>query len=307
MTKPLVSVCCLTYNHENYIRECLDSFIMQKTNFAFEVLIHDDASTDKTADIIREYEVKYPNIIKPIYQTENQYSKGVKPTFEFNFPRAQGKYIAMCEGDDYWTDPLKLQKQIDFLEAHPDYVLSCHNYKILDFDGESYREGYEEYFVKDKKVLNIDEEMYLEHWLTKTLTVVVLNDSKIINEYSQIKNKRDLSLFYVFISNGKGVFHNFHGGVYRKQKGGVHSSNNALQAQQETLTILEELYSIYKTENLFKRIQLLKTAIIYLKYKHFSTSKKVPLRESLNLKISLYKKTILILSLYSNRIKKEFK
>ncbi len=122
MKTPLVSISCITYNHESYIRECLDGFIMQKTDFLFEVLIHDDASTDKTADIIREYEAKYPDIIKPIYQTENQWSKrkgGIN--IRFNFNRAKGKYIAMCEGDDYWTDPLKLQKQVDFLEANDEY------------------------------------------------------------------------------------------------------------------------------------------------------------------------------------------
>lgn len=120
---PLVSICCVTYNQAPYIRECLDGFIMQKTDFAYEILIHDDASTDGTAAIIREYELKHPNIFKPIYQTENQYSKGISPTRKFNIPRAKGKYIAFCEGDDYWTDPLKLQKQADFMEANPDYGL----------------------------------------------------------------------------------------------------------------------------------------------------------------------------------------
>ena len=92
--------------------------MVQKTNFPIEILIHDDASTDGTADIIREYEAQYPDIIKPIYQTENQYSKGINPGFEFLFPRARGKYIALCEGDDYWTDTLKLQKQVEFLEGN---------------------------------------------------------------------------------------------------------------------------------------------------------------------------------------------
>lgn len=94
---------------------------MQKTTFKYEVLIHDDASTDNTADIIREFEAKYPDIIKPIYQTENQYKKGKRMSYEYQLPRARGKYIAMCEGDDYWTDPYKLQKQVSFLESHPDY------------------------------------------------------------------------------------------------------------------------------------------------------------------------------------------
>ncbi len=133
--RPLLSISCATYNHENFIKDCLDGFVMQKTNFNFEVLIHDDASTDNTANIIREYEQKYPDIIKPIYQTENQYSKGKPISATFNWPRAQSKYIALCEGDDYWTDPNKLQKQVDFLEANPDYMMCFHNAEILNTEG----------------------------------------------------------------------------------------------------------------------------------------------------------------------------
>lgn len=119
---PLVSISCITYNHAPYIRECLNGFIMQKTNFPFEVLIHDDCSTDGTTEIIKEYVEKYPEIIKPLYEEENQYQQG-KPSGSavWNLPRAKGKYVALCEGDDYWTDPLKLQKQVDFLESHPAY------------------------------------------------------------------------------------------------------------------------------------------------------------------------------------------
>lgn len=121
----MVSINCITYNHENYIVDAIDSFLMQKTNFAFEILIHDDSSTDKTPEIIREYESKYPNLIKPIYQSENQYSKGTKVD-RFNRERAKGKYIAICEGDDYWTDPNKLQKQVDYMEQHPECSLCVH-------------------------------------------------------------------------------------------------------------------------------------------------------------------------------------
>ncbi len=119
--KIIVSVCCLAYNHESYIRKCLEGFLIQKTDFPFEILIHDDASTDGTEEIIREYEAKYPNIIKPLYEKENQWQKGRRGSAIFNFPRARGKYIALCEGDDYWTDPYKLQKQVDFLEENPEY------------------------------------------------------------------------------------------------------------------------------------------------------------------------------------------
>jgi glycosyltransferase involved in cell wall biosynthesis len=121
----MTSICCITYNHENYIADAIESFLMQKTNFNYEILIYDDASTDKTADIIREYETKYPGLIKPIYQTENQYLKGVK-TINFSLQRAEGKYVAICEGDDYWTDPYKLQKQVDYIEKHPECSMCVH-------------------------------------------------------------------------------------------------------------------------------------------------------------------------------------
>jgi glycosyltransferase involved in cell wall biosynthesis len=131
LTMPIVvSICTITYNHALYIRQCLDGFLMQKTNFPIEVLIHDDASTDGTADIIREYEQKCSEIIKPIYQIENQHSKNVKISMTYNWPRAQGKYIALCEGDDYWIDPYKLQKQVDFLEKNPEYGMCYTKVKV---------------------------------------------------------------------------------------------------------------------------------------------------------------------------------
>jgi glycosyltransferase involved in cell wall biosynthesis len=107
---------------------------MQKTNFPFEVLINDDASTDGTADVIREYEEKYPHLIKPIYQTQNQYSQGVN-FLKFNLDRIQGKYVAMCEGDDYWIDENKLQIQVDYLDAHPECSVSFHLSKVVFEDG----------------------------------------------------------------------------------------------------------------------------------------------------------------------------
>ncbi|MDO5558720.1 MAG: glycosyltransferase family A protein [Oscillospiraceae bacterium] len=118
-----VSIICNTYNQESYIRDALEGFVMQKTDFNFEVLVHDDASTDKTADIIREYEKKYPELIKPIYQTVNQHSQNIKINVTYQIPRMKGKYAAPCEGDDYWTDPLKLQKQYDFMESHKEYSM----------------------------------------------------------------------------------------------------------------------------------------------------------------------------------------
>ena len=135
MNNPLVSICCLAFNHKKYINQALNGFLIQKTTFPIEILIHDDASTDGTAEIIKEYEKKYPDLIKPIYQIENQYSKGISISYSFNFPRAKSKYIALCEGDDYWTDPNKLQKQVDFLENNPDYIMCFHPANMFNESG----------------------------------------------------------------------------------------------------------------------------------------------------------------------------
>jgi len=135
--KNMVSIWCITYNHAPYIRQCLDGFIMQKTNFPFVALVHDDASTDGTADIIREYAKLYPKIIHPIFQTENQYSKGFKEPQRLKTELClKTKYVAYCDGDDYWVDPYKLQKQFDWMESHPDYSACFHQATIHYETGE---------------------------------------------------------------------------------------------------------------------------------------------------------------------------
>lgn len=120
----MVTIRCCAYNQEPYIRECLEGFVKQQTSFRFEAIVHDDASTDGTAAIIREYAEKYPNIIRPILEKENQYSKHDGSLRRIMDEHMHGKYVAFCEGDDCWTDPLKLQKQVDYMEAHPDCVLT---------------------------------------------------------------------------------------------------------------------------------------------------------------------------------------
>lgn len=132
LNKPKVSICCITYNHEKYIDDTLRGFLMQTTDFPFEVLIHDDASTDSTQEIIRKYEKQYPNIIKPIYQTYNQYSQGIRVNYTYNYLRSEGKYLALCEGDDFWTDPEKLQLQFNILEKNKDLSLCIHSTDILN-------------------------------------------------------------------------------------------------------------------------------------------------------------------------------
>ncbi|MFB6317421.1 glycosyltransferase [Saccharicrinis sp. FJH54] len=150
MTEPLVTIACATYNQEKYIAQTIEGFLLQKTTFKVEIIIHDDASIDDTAKIIREYQKKDARI-KAIFQKENQHSRGVKPFVDILSQKAEGKYIAICEGDDYWTDPDKLQKQVDFLEANPDYgmvhtnhaIYSEHEHKFLkrNFDAPVYNDN----------------------------------------------------------------------------------------------------------------------------------------------------------------------
>lgn len=130
--QPKVIIKCLVYNHASYLRDCLEGFVRQKTNFPFKAIVHDDCSTDGSAAIIRKYAERYPHIIEPIYETENQYSKpGHKITHIMDAASlGRSPYLAICEGDDYWIDPLKLQKQIDYMDAHPDCTLTCTNHLI---------------------------------------------------------------------------------------------------------------------------------------------------------------------------------
>ncbi len=181
MSKPLVSICCITYNHEKYIRDAIEGFLIQKTDFPIEIIIHDDASTDNTANIIREYEKKYPEKFLCIYQKENQWSKGIRPSPTYVWPKARGKYIALCEGDDYWTDPYKLQKQVDILEAHPEYSMCFTARDVVDEKNNILRtEKYENKIYTTKDVV--------EGFIPATQTIVM-------------KNYKDLGAFLLKNSN----------------------------------------------------------------------------------------------------------
>lgn len=137
MRNCLVTVVCIAYNHEKYIRTTLEGIVGQKTDFGFRVLVHDDLSTDGTREIIREYTEKYPDLFETILQEENQYQKGIDIEDEFIFPSIKTKYVAVCEGDDYWTDPNKLQLQVDYMEKHPDCSLCVHDTEKMYENGEA--------------------------------------------------------------------------------------------------------------------------------------------------------------------------
>ncbi|MBF9253840.1 glycosyltransferase [Pontibacter sp. 172403-2] len=174
--EPLVSIVSLTYNHEPFIRKALDGFIMQKTDFPFEVVIHDDASTDRTQEIIKEYEKEYPDIIKPIYQSVNQKSIGDGIVTRTAFAAAHGKYIALCEGDDFWTYERKLQEQIDFLEANPEYVMSFHDALVIHQNKEDKTETFRERFEQLQQRTTFNHKDVVNGWFMPTASMVYRND-----------------------------------------------------------------------------------------------------------------------------------
>lgn len=161
-----VSIFSITYNHEKYISHAIESFLMQKTNFKFEIVIADDASTDNNQSIIKDYNQQYPEIINPILREKNV---GMNFNFSEGIKKCKGKYIALCEGDDYWTDPYKLQKQVDFLESHPDCSLTCHSVGVEMFGSDQIESR--QIIIKDKYLTNTEIITY-HGKITPTLSYV---------------------------------------------------------------------------------------------------------------------------------------
>ena len=257
---PLVSICCSTFNHEKYIRDAIEGFLMQKTTFPVEILIHDDASSDGTADIIREYEKKHPDIIKPIYQTENQYSKGNKPG-RINRKRARGKYIALCEGDDYWTDPLKLQKQVDFLEKNPEYTFVVGGFIAYNVYTGTKREVVEAPCPGENYDVTL-EKMYTG-WITKTLTAVYRKDAIDYIALPVYKYSRDVHLFYHLAKAAKGYYLAEVLGVYHIHENGIYSVQSNINKLHTHYTVYKELYK--KNRDEFSRIKYFKSIFPLLK------------------------------------------
>lgn len=150
----LVTVGVLSFNHEKWLRQCLDSICTQKTDFEYKVFVHEDCSTDGSKAVVQEMEEKYPDKIEVLYQEKNQYSQGINIVQRYVIPALKSKYFAICEGDDYWCDDRKLQKQVDFLEAHPECNLCFHNAKVVDTDDNFIKNFYPRKMWNDKKLLS---------------------------------------------------------------------------------------------------------------------------------------------------------
>lgn len=249
---PLVTIKCWVYNHEPYLRDCLDGFVIQQTNFPFVAIVHDDASTDHSADIIREYAERYPNIIYPIYETENQYSKGSLGRIMDTAVDATGaKYVAMCEGDDYWTDPYKLQKQVDFLESHPEYTFCCHRFKIYDQRKGTYLREYAYNYYKANEDLVIDEKLFFSVWVTQLLTTMMRSDihHAIMTEcYDTFHSGLDVYMYYLLLRRGNGISLNQQMGVYRWHDGGMAIGMSKIESYKKGYIVTKCLLSSFPND-----------------------------------------------------------
>lgn len=252
--KPLLAIRCLAYNQAKYIRQTLDGFVSQQTDFPFIAIVHDDASTDGTADIIREYAEKYPHIIKPILQTENQYSKkdgSLRKAVDTPVIESGAKYVAFCEGDDYWIDPKKLQKQVDYLESHPDVIYTCHRYMVQDGEEDLKELAHNYYLDKHSKAQGFEFDLDYDfkcEWVSKTLTAVCRIDGLKYSDLRGCRYFRDTHLVYQMLERGKGYCFRFIGGVYRKQPTGVWSQQEELTRIQKELFTWEEIEKIKKNK-----------------------------------------------------------
>jgi len=215
MKTPIVSICCITYNHASYIRECLDGFLMQKTTFPIEILIFDDASIDHTQEIIKDFARKDTRI-KTFLQIENQWSKGKYGLIDWLFPRARGKYIALCEGDDYWTDPYKLQKQVDFLEANPKMSAVVHPSKIINVLKK----------IESTTERNLPVKLKYQHILSsrKFHTNSIVFKSEIMQNFITGVYSGDRAMYFLCMANGPIGFINEIMSVYRVTGTGASST-----------------------------------------------------------------------------------
>lgn len=231
---PMVVIRCTVYNHETYLRDCLEGFVMQQTNFPFVAIVHDDASTDNSAAIIREYEEKYPDIIKPIYETENQYSKldgSLGRIMNAAIDATGAKYVAMCEGDDYWTDPLKLQKQVAMLENNSDVSICINQVQTITKNKELTDWVIPADQTIQKGIFSLDDFCRLEwgnlQWTFHTVGIMFRTKCSTLlyeNKVMKMFPYGDLPLIISCLLQGNGCYIQEKMSCYRLDSGGYNST-----------------------------------------------------------------------------------
>lgn len=269
-SQPAVSICCITYNHKNYIAQAVDSFLMQETDFPFEILIHDDASNDGTIDIIRGYESKYPNIIRTVIQDENQYSKDVRFfNAKFLLPIAKGKYIALCEGDDYWTSSIKLSKQLKFMDENLNYSCCFHAVEQKD-DTINKKLSFTRLPIKGNTFYFED---ILKSYFIPTLSLFFRKDLMPINIPSYEKKMYgDMFMQLILSSSGPAYYLNEVMGVYRHHDGGVSKSMDWLASIENSSNVFNEINELTKGKFESSIKKRMTSYVDYCYFRHFLTN-----------------------------------
>ena len=308
--KPLVSVFVMVYNHEKYINQAIDGILMQKTNFDIEIVVGEDYSTDNSRQILLQYQNKFPGKFNLLLHEKNI---GAQKNQTVLLNNCDGEYIAICEGDDYWTDPLKLQKQVDFLENNSDYSLCCGGYishnTITDEKKEIVMGKYE---LNDKNGFSFTLNEMEKDWITKTFTSVFRSNCLEFSLLNQYRYLRDIHLFYHLIKNKRGYYFNSVFGVYNIHPGGVNSMQHGIVNFNANYNSFKELYFYNKDE--FTRNMYLKGTLSLLSYdiyNHYPNN-------TIKRRIKLFKEAVLLVriiveikwllsSFFSREFKDKFK
>ena len=237
---PLISILMITFNQEKFIAQAIESALMQHANFKYEIVIGEDCSTDRTRDIVLEYQEKYADRIKLLLQSENV---GMHKNFVDTYYACKGKYIALLEGDDYWTDPNKLQKQVDFLENNPDFAICFHNMWIIDEDKPHL---IRESNIKQKEITDINT-LARGNYIY-TASCVFRNNFIILPDWFYQCPVGDYPLHLLNAQYGKIKFINEIMGVYRVHKGGVWENTNLSYRLEKWAEMIEILKSKFDSK-----------------------------------------------------------
>ena len=242
MKTPLVSICCTTYNHEAFIKEALEGFVMQKTNFPYEIVISDDCSKDRTRSVIAEYKAAYPDLFNDVSPDQNM---GAMANFQYVQKQSKGKYIAICEGDDYWIDPYKLQKQVDFLESHTEYVACFHNVRV--YDGSRYCLFNS---VNETHHPSTDD-IIIRKWFIATPSLMYRNIIESYPEWSNNVLNGDYLLELLLAKEGKFYYMDDAMAVYRQQGQGLSALLNTrkMEMYDKLIYLLASMKDVYGCAN----------------------------------------------------------
>lgn len=266
----MVSVEMITYKHEAYIKQAIEGVLMQEINFEFELIISDDCSPDATQEIVQNIIENHPKGYRIKYFRHKE-NIGMQANGIFAFEQCLGKYIAICEGDDYWTDPLKLQKQIDFLEANLKFTFCVHRYRLFIENDKKFEEKiYPIHYDSYKRVehgIEIEKEVFAKDWFTQPLTAVIVREElkEVLKMQEHFHYFRDYHIFYFLLQRGKGICLENVAGVYRINDGGIASSKTSYEKNIIAFLIFEELY-LYTKETFFM-YNYCKSALVFIKKK----------------------------------------